>query len=241
MREPTREPLNLWKNDAGGHKARQLFADQWLMFSERYRNIASSDLSFNLVNEPPNISGETYARSVGPAIEAIRQVNPDRLIIADGTKWGRQPVYELVPFQIAQSTRGYIPRAISVYRASWIKGADQFAPPTWPLHNRGAEMPAFDKETLWDKHVEPWHNFSLQQGIGVHVGEWGAYNKTPHAVVLDWMRDCLTNWKRAGMGWALWNLRGSMGLMDSHRADVVYEDYNGHQLDRKMLELLKQF
>jgi endoglucanase len=73
------------------------------------------------------------------------------------------------------------------------------------------------------------------------VGEWGAYNKTPHEIVLKWMRDCLKNWQRAGMGWALWTLRGSFGPLDSHRADVVYENYKGHKLDRKMLELLKQF
>jgi len=38
-------------------------------------------------------------------------------------------------------------------------------------------------------------------------------------------------------GFALWNLRGSFGVLDSERADVAYEDYRGHKLDRKMLEL----
>ena len=26
-------------------------------------------------------------------------------------------------------------------------------------------------------------------GVGVHCGEGGAYNKTPHKVVLAWLRD----------------------------------------------------
>ena len=43
------------------------------------------------------------------------------------------------------------------------------------------------------------------------------------------------------MGWALWNLRGSIGILDSERADVEYEDYEGHKLDRKMLELLQRY
>lgn len=75
-------------------------------------------------------------------------------------------------------------------------------------------------------------------GIGVHVGEWGAFRFTPHDVVLAWMADCLDNWKRAGWGWALWNLRGGFGPVDSQRSDVVYEDYRGHKLDRRMLALL---
>ena len=75
---------------------------------------------------------------------------------------------------------------------------------------------------------------------GGHVGEWGCFNKTPHDVALAWMGDYLSLWKEAGWGWALWNLRGSFGVMDSERADVAYEDYKGRKLDRKMLELLRR-
>ena len=74
---------------------------------------------------------------------------------------------------------------------------------------------------------------------GVHVGEWGVYNRTPHDVTLAFMRDYLALWREVGWGWALWNFRGSFGVLDSGRADVAYEDYKGHKLDRKMLELLR--
>ena len=40
------------------------------------------------------------------------------------------------------------------------------------------------------------------------VGEFGAFNQTPHNVALDWMRDCLEAWRMADWGWALWNFRG---------------------------------
>jgi aryl-phospho-beta-D-glucosidase BglC (GH1 family) len=95
------------------------------------------------------------------------------------------------------------------------------------------------KEMLWNDLVLPWVNLA-KSGTGVHIGEWGAYSYTPHAVVLAWMKDCLDNWKQAGFGWALWNFRGDFGILDSNRADVAYENYQGHQLDRKMLELLQQ-
>ena len=65
-------------------------------------------------------------------------------------------------------------------------------------------------------------------------------NKTPHGVTLRWMEDCLRNWRDAGLGWALWNFRGSFGVLDSERADVNYEDWRGHKLDRKMLDLLQR-
>jgi endoglucanase len=53
------------------------------------------------------------------------------------------------------------------------------------------------------------------------------------------MRDCLELWKAAGWGWALWNFRGSFGILDSNRADVKYDTYRGRRLDRAMLELLR--
>ena len=54
------------------------------------------------------------------------------------------------------------------------------------------------------------------------------------------MKDFLELWKEAGWGWALWNFRGSFGLLDSGRKDMTYEDWHGHPLDRAMLELLRQ-
>jgi endoglucanase len=52
------------------------------------------------------------------------------------------------------------------------------------------------------------------------------------------MSDLLALWKEAGWGWSMWNLRGSFGIVDSGREDVAYEDFRGHKLDRRMLELL---
>jgi hypothetical protein len=95
-------------------------------------------------------------------------------------------------------------------------------------------------DLLWDRWVRPFVELE-RAGVGVVVGEFGSHRFTPHAVVLAWMRDCLENWKRAGWGWALWNLRGDFGVLDSNRPDVDYERWEGHLLDREMLELLQRY
>ena len=97
-----------------------------------------------------------------------------------------------------------------------------------------------DRATLWRERVKPWRALE-STGVGVMVGEWGVYNRTPHDVTLRFMEDNLANWKQAGWGWALWNFRGNFGVMDSGRADVAYEDFEGHKLDRAMLELLQKY
>lgn len=361
-------------------QSQEQFARHWGVFAARYKGISSRQISFDLINEPPDITVEQYAAAIKPAIEAIHAADLQRLIIADGLQWGTKPVPELVPFGIAQSTRGYEPSLISHYKANWIHHEGPWATPVWPVpvginnhlygdsardlksalvlrvncpqaatfsirvgkvnaqaellvksdgavvlqkllqpgpgtgewkkseqnkhgsytadydrtytasipagtreiqvevgkgdwmtfvelrlndtvivptgHDWGAKQEAFNvdargarpanmrylhsKETLQKKMIEPWQQLAAQ-GVGVHVGEWGAHNQTPHDVVLAWMRDCLDNWKRVGWGWALWNFRGSFGILDSGRQDVAYENYKGRKLDRKMLELLREF
>ena len=92
---------------------------------------------------------------------------------------------------------------------------------------------------LWEIAYKHWEEF-INNG-GVMVGEWGAYNKTPHDVTLRWMEDNLKLFKERGLAWALWNFNGPFGIVDSGRTDVQYEDYDGYKLDRKMLELLQKY
>ncbi|RQW09613.1 glycosyl hydrolase family 5, partial [candidate division KSB1 bacterium] len=62
-----------------------------------------------------------------------------------------------------------------------------------------------------------------------------------HHVVLAWFRDVLEILTPHNIGYALWNFRGSFGIVDSGRTDVAYEDWHGHKLDRAFLELLQAF
>jgi len=228
---PPAEPLSLWTDEA----ALDACAFHWARFAERYRGIPNEQVTFDLLNEPPQIDEATYVRVCERLVGAIREQDPERLIIADGLLWGREPVHGLVGLGVAQSTRGYDPMQISHYRASWVR-SEGWAEPTWPLKLEGEGE--WDRERLRKERIEPWQALEAK-GVGVHVGEWGAFSHTPHKVVLAWMKDQLELWEAAGWGWAMWNLRGSFGILDSGREDVAYEDFRGHKLDREMLELVK--
>lgn len=123
------EPTNLWTNP----DTQQVAANHWAFFAERYKAIPSSHLSFNLMNEPDeSVSHSQYAQVVGIIADAIREHSPGRLIICDGTHFGRTPVHELVPLEVAQSTRGYEPFNLSHYQASWVNGSNTWPVPEWP-------------------------------------------------------------------------------------------------------------
>ncbi len=226
--------MNLWTEK----EAQQRFNFYWAHFAARYRGCPSKRLSFDLVNEPARISSETYAKVARQAIAAIRQEDPDRLIISDGIPWGHNPVYELVDQRVAQSTRGYQPRELTHYNAPWLDRKD-WPKPNWPMTKKGRKL---NKNWLDRTCIRPWKQLEAR-GVGVHVGEWGILDTVPHQVALHWMRDVLSLWKEAGWGWALWNFRGEhgFGFLDTQRSDVTYENFRGHRLDRKMLELLREF
>jgi endoglucanase len=166
-------------------------------------------------------------------VEAIRENDHDRLIVCDGRNYATSPPEELLGLNVAAATRGYDPVELSHYKAEWVNGSENWPEPKYP--STGAE--GWDKDVMRERLISPWKQLE-SAGMGVMVGEFGSYNKTPHKLVISWVRDLLALWDGAGWGWALWNLRGSFGILDSGRSDVAYENWHGHKLDREMLEVL---
>ena len=214
-------------------------AYHWELLAKRYKGIPGQQLSFDLINEPPFMTDQSrYVEIANKLIDRIRAVDPERLIFADGADLGQTPVIGLANRGITQSTRGYLPKAVSHYKATWVP-ANEFeslSKPAWPLTDRNGVV--WDREKLLTELILKWQPLE-KMGVPIHVGEWGCFNKTPHNVCLAWMRDLLGLWKGAGWGWSTWNLRGNFGIVDSDRSDVVYENFHGHRLDREMLELLR--
>jgi len=210
----------------------------WATCARRWKDVPNEELSFNLFNEPTrHTSGKNYLPLVLKLIDAIRQVDPKRYIMVDGNSCASTPLPELYSMPaVGQAFRGYTPHVITHFGADYIAGIPP-NPPTWPLAPgygtpHGRRSP---EETV--AKYQP----AIDAGEYCMVGEFGCRNKTPHGVVLAWMEHCLKLWKSKNLGWALWNLRGHNGFLDSGRMDVAYEDFKGHKLDRKMLELLQRY
>ena len=211
----------------------------WREFARRYRGIPNRELTFNLVNEPSAFTDGEYIDVFGRTIEAIRAVDPGRFVMLDGNRTASRPVphFYKVPLT-GQAFRGYTPHAISHYGASYIKEQPPVEP-VWPL---SAEM-ATNKVWIYEQPEATMAKYlgARKAGYPIMIGEFGCYNKVAHATALAWMESCLKLWKEEGLGWAVWNLTGPFGFVDSKRPDVAYEDFEGHKLDRKMLELLRKY
>jgi len=239
------EPYNLWKDP----EALDAFCFHWNMWAKRYKNTSSKKISFDLLNEPSlredmndqhskrsAIPGMEYRKLVLAASEAIRKENPKHLIIADGNNVGNNVIPEITDLDIAQSCRGYNPGIISHYKAPWAnRDPDALPEPKWP----GQVGDRYLSRALLEEYYKPWIDLA-KSGVGVHCGECGCFNKTPHDVFLAWFGDVLDILHEHKIGFALWEFVGSFGILDSGRTDVAYEDWHGHKLDRKLLQLLRK-
>lgn len=237
------EPYNLWKDQA----ALDAFCFHWKMWANRFRHVSREKISFDLLNEPAMredmndqhsksgpVPGDVYRKVAKAAADAIRKENPNHLVIADGNNVGNTVVPELVDLDIAQSCRGYFPGIISHYKAPWAnKDVDNLPEPKWPGLVGGQQL---DRSML-EKYYAPWIELA-KNGTGVHCGECGCWNKTPHKVFLAWFADVLDILTTSNIGYAIWEFSGDFGILDSRRDDVVYVDWHGHKLDKKYLDLL---
>ncbi len=234
---PPAEPENIFRDQS----ALDGCAYQWEVFAKRYAKEGNRWLSFNLLNEVANVSDEDYERVVRHLVATIRKVSPGRMIMIDGLDWGTRPLMGVNDLtNIIQCGRGYQPMVLSHYEASWVFKDKMWIPRdqlTWPLRD-GAGY--YDKAWLRRQLGDAWQPM-LDKGLHpLFIGEFGAHNRTPHVATLAWLRDQLAVFREMNLGWTLWNLRGSFGILDSGRDDVAYEDFYGHKLDRKMLEVLME-
>jgi len=373
---PANQQLDLWIDPV----AQNAFVNHWKYFAERYKDVSPAILSFNLVNEPSNVSEEDYVTVMKQAIKAIHNITPERLIFVDGLNYAGDVILSLKDEpNIAQAFHSYQPFRLTHYKAGWVDGSDSWPVPSWPIlainsylygtwkselksplvflgnfeagtvitinvnqvSIRSTLRIKADNQTIYSKEfvcgAEPdddftevintqwgyqnisnkdyslvledsasklsvensdgdwmtlnsisikngndsttyylgdnsWGkkqstykieqngkikteegedltpfedyktNFALAKAnnIPFMVQEFGVYNQTPHTTTLAFLNDLIEFCNEQNVGWALWNLNGSFGILNSGRSDCTYEPYNGYLLDRQMFEILQR-
>lgn len=232
------ERHNLWTDPA----AQDGFVFQWETFARRYKGVPSEFLSFDLINEPPSEGQYGFTRQIHEAVirrtvQAIRAIDPEREIVIDGIGSGHLAMPELADLGVVHSGRGYNPFPVSHYRAEWVKGSENMPRPVYPGLEWNGRV--WNKQTLREFY-RPWREVEAQ-GVEVHIGEFGCYNKTPNDVALRWLDDLLSLFKEFGWGYALWNFEGPFGIIGHGRPGAVFESYKGYQVDRDLLEMLMKY
>jgi endoglucanase len=229
------ERHNLWTDEI----AQDGFVFLWETFARRYRGVPSDSLSFDLLNEPPNVgqyglTRQNHAALMRRTIAAIRAIDPAREIVIDGLGGGHLAMPELADLGVVHSGRGYQPMPVSHHQAQWWADSAAAPAPVYP----GVQWDgiSWNRESL--RHFyRPWRDVEAA-GARVHIGECGCYNKTPNDVAMCWFADLFGLYKEFGWGFALWNFAGDFGIVEHGRPGARYEELHGYKVDRELLDLL---
>ena len=211
----------------------------WRFLAERYRDVPSSRLSFDLFNEPPFMADQSrYVEIARALIAAIREVSPERLIVADGAdigqtpgdgprRRGHRPEHARLPAEDDQPLHGRLgaSRRVRVPRAAHL------------AHGRQARRALGPRKAAGRAHHQVEAPDRPRCARSTSASGAASARRPTRPASAGW-GTCSRSGRQAGWGWAMWNLRGPFGIVDSERSDVAYEDFRGHKLDRKMLELL---
>jgi len=77
------------------------------------------------------------------------------------------------------------------------------------------------------------------ENIPVMIQEFAVHNQTPYNVTLAYLTDVVSVFNKNKVGYAMWNLIGTMGIINSERTDCTFEPYKGQLLDREMTTILQ--
>lgn len=229
------EKHNLWLDCA----AQDAFVFLWENFACRYKDIPSSLLSFDLVNEPPNpgeygMTRQNHAALIRRTVAAIRAIDPNRPITIDGLGGGALAMPELADLHVTHSGRGYHPMPVTHHQASWWSGHNRAPRPRYPgliWHGRWWNRTALRNAYRSWREVE-------KRGAKIHIGEFGCFKHTPNEIAMRWFGDLFSIFREFQWGYAMWNFQGAFGIIEHGRPGAKPECISGYLVDRPLLELM---
>lgn len=232
------EKDNLWTDVV----AQNAFTNLWKMFAKRYVEYSEDELSFDLLNEPPNVgqygmNRENHKAIMTRVVLEIRNISCDREIICDGIGCGHIATPELSDLGVTLSGRGYNPIQLTHWNAEWMvnNGSMDWEYPQWPgMKIDGVE---WNRNRL-KEFYKPWKDLA-DKGCKVHIGECGVYDKVDNKTALAWYKDFFGVCNELGFGWALWNFSGPFGITEHRRKNTNWKIIDGIKVDSDLYELYK--
>lgn len=233
------------------------FAALWKALAQRYAGIDNRYLSFNLLMEPEISSDEQYAAFFGPAVEAIREVTPDRCIIADIHCPGLTGV-SMAEMGVALSYHEYSPREFCVIESEVQDDAGYLQSVTWPY--TASNGVTYDAQAVLDDPIADSVSanelaaIAEEYGVGFMIGEFGVFvgdgshgmptNRYSDETLSAYFRDMASVMEEKGYGWCLGVWDGVYGPVSYCPAvtDAEYEQVDDHAyyIDRFLFDLIRE-
>ncbi|MBQ7867061.1 MAG: cellulase family glycosylhydrolase [Clostridia bacterium] len=229
------------------------FAVLWKAIAQRYADIPNCYLSFNLMIEPEISSDSQYAAFFGPVVEAIREVSPDRCIIADIHSSGLTGK-TMAQMGVALSYHAYDPRSFCAVDYEMQDKPERLYSITWPY--AASNKKTYDAQAVLDSAIPQSVSanelaaLAKQYNVGFMVGEFGVfttgmpYNRYSDETLSAYFRDMVSAMAEKGYGWCTGVWYGSYGVVCGCPAikGAEYEQVGDYAfyIDKAMFDLFRE-
>jgi endoglucanase len=204
--------INMHHHDslfANPDKQKARFLSQWNQIAGYFRNYPDS-LLFEVLNEPNgNLTAAKWNTFFSDALSEIRKSNPSRCVLLGVAEWGG--VSGLSSLQIPPdenlilTIHYYNPFKFTHQGAEWAGTESQ----SW-LGTKWNDTEA-ERQTV-ESEFRYAMQFSQNQHIPVHIGEFGAYSKADEASRVRWTT-FLSRWfEQQKFSWAYWEFDAGFGI-----------------------------
>lgn len=151
----------------------------WTMMAERYKDVPSNFLDFDLLNEPwAYKSIDQYVDLITEAVTRVRKISPDRLITIEMSNWASDPVPELADLHTIQAFHYYIPNSVENSEKWWTP------------------------ESVMER-TRRYADFSDKYDTAIIVNEFGAHMEAPADEAAAWFDASLDAFDAFNIQWCL--------------------------------------
>ncbi len=225
------EEKPLWTDPAEQEK----FYDLWRDLSKSLSKYPNSLVAYELMNEAVADDPELWNNLVANAVNAIREIEPERTIVIGSNKWQQVQTFDVLKIpendkNILLSFHFYEPFLLTHWHASWT-GLRNY---TGPVHYPGTILTQEELDALPDEMKETGEDWvgrefnkkwileqwqkpiqkAKELGLPLYCGEFGVIVGPPREDMLRWYQDMIDLFEEQGIGYANWNYKsGSFGLV----------------------------
>ncbi len=223
--------------DAG---LQERFIDLWLAVEKRYHHKKS--IAFELLNEVRDIEPELWNRVADKIISALRNCNPDRVLIIGGTHWNsphklkdmhfyddRNIVYTFhfyAPFEFTHQ-QGVLQADPLYYNCKMPYPGDieRYRDYQMYVHGQNDAYRGFERMDIkyLESELESVRNFTaLHPQTKIWCGEFGTIRHAKLQWRENYMRDLITLFKKYDISYCVWNYLSTPN--DGNRFSLVDDD-----------------
>jgi len=184
------------------------FLNQWKQISEYFKGY-DNRLIFEVMNEPnTNLTPEKWNTFFADALSEIRKVSKTRAVLMGTANWGGLGGVSLLKIpkdeNLILTIHYYDPFNFTHQGAEWVNGSNPWLGTKWQNTN-------LERDEII-KQFQYVINFSKQNNIPVHIGEFGAYSKADIESRAKWTNFLARWFETQGFSWAYWEFSAGFGI-----------------------------